>query len=86
VDRGAIAPLPLHQTMDQFRQNIIVCPAAEMIDRLKVYEDLGVDDFIMNVNIGHSQEESLESIQRFAADVMPWFGSAAGGLGRRAAS
>ena len=86
VNRGAIAPLPLHQTMDQFRQNIIVCPAAEMIDRLKVYENLGVDDFIMNVNIGHSQEDSLESIQRFAAEVMPWFGRSGGGLGRRAAS
>ena len=30
--------------MEQFRQNIIVCPAAEMIDRLKVYEELGVDE------------------------------------------
>jgi len=73
VERGAIAPLPLKQTMEQFRQNIIVCPAAEMIDRLKVYEELGVDDFIMNVNIGHSEEEAEESIRRFAADVMPAF-------------
>ncbi len=86
VDRGAIAPLPLHQTMEQFRQNIIVCSAAEMVDRLKLYEELGIDDFIMNVNIGHSQEESLESIQRFAADVMPWFRPASGGHARRAAS
>ena len=73
VERGAIAPLPLKQTMEQFRQNIIVCPAPEMIDRLKLYEDLGVDDFIMNVNIGHSEEEAEESIRRFAADVMPAF-------------
>jgi alkanesulfonate monooxygenase SsuD/methylene tetrahydromethanopterin reductase-like flavin-dependent oxidoreductase (luciferase family) len=73
VERGAIAPLPLKQTMEQFRQNIIICPPAEMIDRLKMYEELGIDDLIMNVNIGHSQEESLESIERFAADVMPWF-------------
>jgi alkanesulfonate monooxygenase SsuD/methylene tetrahydromethanopterin reductase-like flavin-dependent oxidoreductase (luciferase family) len=73
VERGAVAPLPLKQTMEQFRQNIIVCPAPEMIDRLKVYEDLGVDDFIMNVNIGHGEEEAEESIRRFAADVMPAF-------------
>lgn len=73
VERGAIAPLPLKQTLEQFRQNIIICPAAEMIDRLKLYEELGVDDFIMNVNIGHSREESEESIQRFASEVMPWF-------------
>ena len=73
VARGAIEPLPLKQTMDEFRKNIIICPAAEMVDRLKRYEELGVDDFIMNVNIGHSQGESLESLERFAADVMPWF-------------
>ncbi len=86
VDRGAIAPLPLRQTMEQFKQNIIVCTAAEMIDRLKLYEELGIDDFIMNVNIGHSQEESLESIHRFAADVMPWFRAGSRGQARRAAS
>jgi hypothetical protein len=40
----------------------------------------------MNVNIGHSQEESLESIQRFAADVMPWFRATGGDSRRRAAS
>jgi len=88
VERGAIKSLPLKQSMDEFRQNIIICPAAEMVDRLKVYEELGVDDFIMNVNIGHSQEESMESIQRFASDVMPWFQKPASmpRLGLRAAS
>ena len=85
VDRGAIAPLPLGQTLEQFEQNIIVCTAAEMVDRLKLYEELGIDDFIMNVNLGHSQEESLESIQRFAADVMPWFRATNGARARRAA-
>ena len=73
VERGAIKALPLKQSLDEFRQNIVICPPAEMIDRLKVYEELGVDDFIMNVNIGHSAADSLECIQRFAADVMPWF-------------
>jgi len=73
VEHGAIRPLPLKQTMEEFRQSVIVCPAAEMVDRLKVYEGLGIDDFIMNVNIGHSQTESLEAVQRFAEDVMPWF-------------
>jgi alkanesulfonate monooxygenase SsuD/methylene tetrahydromethanopterin reductase-like flavin-dependent oxidoreductase (luciferase family) len=73
VEHGAIRHLPLQQTMDEFKQNVIVCTAPEMVDRLKLYEELGIDDFIMNVNIGHSQEESLEAMNRFAADVMPWF-------------
>jgi alkanesulfonate monooxygenase SsuD/methylene tetrahydromethanopterin reductase-like flavin-dependent oxidoreductase (luciferase family) len=73
VERGAIRPLPLKQSMDEFKQNIIICTAAEMVDRLKLYEELGIDDFIMNVNVGHSQAESVEAVNRFAADVMPWF-------------
>jgi alkanesulfonate monooxygenase SsuD/methylene tetrahydromethanopterin reductase-like flavin-dependent oxidoreductase (luciferase family) len=77
VSRGAVESLPLKQTLEQFKQNIIVCPAAEMVDRLKEYEGLGIDEFIMNVNIGHGQAESLECVERFAADVMPHFAAAA---------
>ena len=47
-----------------------------MIDRLKAYEGLGVDELIMNGNIGHSNEESLDALQRFATDVMPFFSTA----------
>jgi alkanesulfonate monooxygenase SsuD/methylene tetrahydromethanopterin reductase-like flavin-dependent oxidoreductase (luciferase family) len=81
VERGAIRYLPIKQSMEEFRQNIIICTVAEMVDRLKVYEELGIDDLIMNVNVGHSQEESMEAIERFAAEVMPWF--ARGGLGAK---
>jgi alkanesulfonate monooxygenase SsuD/methylene tetrahydromethanopterin reductase-like flavin-dependent oxidoreductase (luciferase family) len=76
VENGAIRPLPLKQSMEEFRESIIICTASEMVDRLNVYEELGIDDFIMNVNLGHPQEHSLEAIHRFAADVMPWFGAA----------
>jgi hypothetical protein len=44
-----------------------------MIDRLKAYEELGVDELIMNVNVGHGNDEALEALQRFAEDVMPSF-------------
>jgi alkanesulfonate monooxygenase SsuD/methylene tetrahydromethanopterin reductase-like flavin-dependent oxidoreductase (luciferase family) len=73
VERGAIKHLPLNQTMKEFKESILICTASEMVDRLKLYEELGVDDFIMNVNFGESHAEALESISRFAADVMPWF-------------
>jgi alkanesulfonate monooxygenase SsuD/methylene tetrahydromethanopterin reductase-like flavin-dependent oxidoreductase (luciferase family) len=73
VEHGAIRYLPLKQTMEEFKSSIIICTAAEMVDRLKHYEQLGVDDFIMNVNIGHNAEDATECIERFAADVMPWF-------------
>ena len=55
-----IAPLPLNQSAEEFRSSVLVCTASEMVDRLKLYEELGIDDFIMNPNLGHSQGESLE--------------------------
>lgn len=73
VERGAIKHIPLNQTMEEFKDSIIICTASEMVDRLKHYEELGVDDFIMNVNIGHRIEDASECIERFAADVMPHF-------------
>ena len=60
VEHGAIKALPLKQSKEELRDSLLICTAAEMIDRLKVYEELGVDDLIMNVNIGHSNQESLE--------------------------
>lgn len=73
VDRGSIRPLPRRQTMEELAQNLIICPVPEMIDRLARYAELGIDDFIMNVNIGHSQAEALEAVHRFGEEVMPHF-------------
>jgi alkanesulfonate monooxygenase SsuD/methylene tetrahydromethanopterin reductase-like flavin-dependent oxidoreductase (luciferase family) len=73
VENGAIRSLPLAQTREELRQGLLICTASEMVDRLKAYEALGIDELIMNVNIGHSNEECLESLERFAAEVMPAF-------------
>lgn len=73
VTNGRIADLPQKQTIEQLGQNLIICSAAEMIDRLAVYAELGIDDLIMNVNIGHSAEEALDCMQGFGELVMPHF-------------
>jgi alkanesulfonate monooxygenase SsuD/methylene tetrahydromethanopterin reductase-like flavin-dependent oxidoreductase (luciferase family) len=73
VDNGNIRPLPQKQTIEQLGQNLIICPPAEMVDRLSVYAELGIDDFIMNVNIGETPQESLDAMQRFAEEVMCHF-------------
>ena len=73
VERGAIKPLPLQQTLEQLRENILICTADEMIERLKRYEELGVDELVLNSNIGLTQQEVLESMRRFADEVMPHF-------------
>ena len=48
----------------------------EMIDKLASYDELGVDRIIMNVNFGCDPNETMDSIQYFAEEVMPHFAKA----------
>lgn len=73
VERGRITDIPQKQTIEQLRENLIICTPQEMIDRLGVYDELGIDDLIMNVNIGHSAEEAADCIQCFGEEVLPHF-------------
>ncbi|MBS0374374.1 MAG: LLM class flavin-dependent oxidoreductase [Proteobacteria bacterium] len=73
VERGAIRPLPLKQSLEELRQSLLICTAGEMVERLQEHAALGVDDFIMNVNFGQAPGECLEALERFADEVMPHF-------------
>jgi hypothetical protein len=73
VSNGQIAELKGTRTIEELKENLIICPPSEMIDKLRRYAELGIDDFIMNVNIGAPQKECLEVIERFATEVMPHF-------------
>lgn len=73
VKNGCIDPLPIEQSMDDLGNNFLICPTNEMIDRLGAYSEAGIDEFIVNFNIGASQNETLEAMQRFAEEVMPHF-------------
>ena len=78
VENGMIKPLPRKMTVEQTAENLTICTAAEMVDKLAPYAEAGVDRFIMNINFGVEQSEVLESIQRFAEEVMPHFNASAG--------
>jgi alkanesulfonate monooxygenase SsuD/methylene tetrahydromethanopterin reductase-like flavin-dependent oxidoreductase (luciferase family) len=73
VRNGEIAELPGTRTLEQLNENLLICPPSEMVDRLGSYAELGIDDLIVNVNVGLSREEACEAIERFAAEVMPHF-------------
>ena len=75
VENGMIKPLPREMSIAQTAQNLTICTPTEMIDKLGPYAEAGVDRFIMNVNFGVGQSETLESIQCFAEEVMPHFNS-----------
>ena len=73
VTRGCIEPLPYRQTIEELDANLVICPPAEMIDRLAPYHEVGIDEFILSSNLGQPQEEHVEAMERFAAQVMPHF-------------
>jgi alkanesulfonate monooxygenase SsuD/methylene tetrahydromethanopterin reductase-like flavin-dependent oxidoreductase (luciferase family) len=73
VERGAIKHLPLKQSKEQLRDSLLICTAAEMVDRLANYQSLGIDELIINVNIGLSGAEALDSLEMFGEHVVPHF-------------
>ncbi len=74
VKNGRIAPLPRKQSLEELKDNVLICPPEEMVDRLGAYAEAGIDELICNGNVGESQEESLEAMHRLAEEVMPHFG------------
>lgn len=73
VDAGMIRPLPRKQSIEELGENLLICSPGEMVDRLMPYVELGIDRMVLNINFGVSQEETLESIQCFAEEVIPQF-------------
>ena len=73
VSRGHIAALPRQQTLEQLGRNLLICPPAEMVDRLCIYREAGIDELILSSGMGQPQGETLEAMQRFAEEVMPHF-------------
>ena len=73
VDNGMVRPLPRKQTIDELAESLLVCTPQEMVDQLGVYDDLGIDRVILNLNFGAEAEETLDCIRRFAKEVMPHF-------------
>ena len=71
-----IDPLPCATPIDDLAEALLICTPQEMIDKLGVYADLGIDRVILNVNFGLAQSETLDTIEMFASDVMPAFQTA----------
>ena len=73
VDRGMIRPLPRTQTIEELGGSLLVATPAELVDRLGLYADAGIDRVILNMNFGAGQAATLDSIAMFAEDIMPHF-------------
>ena len=55
------------------RRDLTIGRPAEVIDRLKKYEDLGYDEFAVWIDSGMSTERKQASLRRFIEQVMPAF-------------
>jgi alkanesulfonate monooxygenase SsuD/methylene tetrahydromethanopterin reductase-like flavin-dependent oxidoreductase (luciferase family) len=71
VDAGVIRPLPRAQTAEELGANILICQKDELIDRLAAYAEMGIDEVIVTSIFGQPQEETLEMMSAFGAEVMP---------------
>lgn len=71
VSDGMIEALPRRQSFEEMMENLLICPAAEMVDRLSAYAEAGIDEVILSCSFGQEQGEMLDMIERFAAEVIP---------------
>ncbi|MBE81054.1 MAG: LLM class flavin-dependent oxidoreductase [Acidimicrobiales bacterium] len=71
VNHGDVEPLARAQTIEELEENLIICQAEEMVDRLAEYAEAGLDEIILSSNLGQPQSEHLEAMERFAIEVLP---------------
>lgn len=73
ITNGAIDLLPKKESLEELAENLLVGTAQEMIDKLQIYHEAGIDEINLNFNIGANQAETLEAMQRFSEEVAPHF-------------
>jgi len=73
VINGEVEALPRKQSIDELTENLIICPINEMIDKLSVYAEAGVDEIIISSDFGQTQTEMIDSMHRIGEEVIPHF-------------
>ena len=80
VNNGFPKQIPLEELTDReqynadmLEQNLMFGSPDEVIAKLKLYEELGVDDFIYYASMGLGQKEQKSSLELFCKEVLPAF-------------
>ena len=73
VKNGEIEALPRNQSIEELTENLIICPTNEMIDKLSIYAEAGVNEIIISSDFGQTQSEMIESMHRIGEEVIPHF-------------
>ncbi len=71
VSGGRIQPIEIETTREDLAEALFIGTPEELIEKFSLYAELGVDEINLNMCIGASHEETLDSIERLAREVMP---------------
>jgi Coenzyme F420-dependent N5,N10-methylene tetrahydromethanopterin reductase and related flavin-dependent oxidoreductases len=73
VKSGNIVPLPRKQSFEEMKENLLICTINELIDKLGIYAESGVDEFIISSSFGQEQNETIESMHKISEEIIPYF-------------
>ena len=73
VKAGWIDPLPRKQSLEELKENLLICTLNEMIDKLSIYAEAGVDEIIVSSSFGQPHKDLVGSMQRIGENVIPYF-------------
>jgi alkanesulfonate monooxygenase SsuD/methylene tetrahydromethanopterin reductase-like flavin-dependent oxidoreductase (luciferase family) len=72
LTQADIASFPQYAP-EQIRKNLVIGQPADVIGRLKQYEELGFDQYSFWLDSNMSFERKRQSLELFISDVMPAF-------------
>jgi len=73
VKEGSVDPLEREQSLEELKENLLICTLNEMIDKLSVYAETGVDEVILSSSFGQSHNDLIQSMYRIGENVIPYF-------------
>ncbi|WP_339672419.1 LLM class flavin-dependent oxidoreductase [Dasania marina] len=73
VINGEVSRKPMLQTEDEMAANLLIGTSSEVIDKLGIYAEAGIDDINLNMDMGASHLEIMRSMEALARDIMPQF-------------
>ena len=73
VKDGAIVPIDVEESLDDIRDALLIGTADELIEKLGAYDDLKIQDLLLNMGFGASHADILASMERFARNIMPHY-------------
>ena len=73
VKEGSVEPLEREQSLEELKENLLICTLNEMIDKLSIYAETGVDEVILSSSFGQSHNDLIQSMYRIGENVIPYF-------------